>query len=94
MALADAVDAPRPGLGRVGRADGVLFAFSAAPGEVAADGEGADSRLTEALLRHFATPGVEVRTALTLVQQDVYDRSRGKQLPYIKSSLPRLFFAA
>ena len=80
-ALEDAgADAPRPGLGRIGRADGVLFAFSAAPGEVAADGAGADSPFTEALLRHFATPGVEVRTALTLVQQDVYDRSRGKQL--------------
>lgn len=38
--------------------------------------------------------GVEVRTALTLVQQDVYDRSRDKQLPYIESGLPRLFFAA
>ncbi len=94
VALEDAVDQPRPGLGRVGRADGVLFAFSAAPGEVAADGEGADSPFTEALLRHFATPGVEVRTALTLVQQDVYDRSRGKQLPYIESGLPRLFFAS
>ncbi len=94
VALDDAVDAPKPGLGRVGRADGVLFAFSAAPGEVAADGEGQDSPFTEALLRHFATPGVEVRTALTLVQQDVYDRSRGKQLPYIESGLPKLFFAA
>lgn len=94
VALADAVDAPKPGLGRVGRADGVLFAFAAAPGEVAADGAGADSPFTEALVRHFATPGVEVRTALTLVQQDVYDRSRGKQLPYIESGLPRLFFAA
>lgn len=86
--------APRPGLGRIGRSDGVLFAFSAAPGEVASDGSGENSPFTEALLRHFSTPGVEVRTALTLVQQDVYDRSRGKQLPYVESGLPRLFFAA
>lgn len=86
--------APRPGLGRIGRADGVLFAFSAAPGEVASDGAGENSPFTEALLGHFATPGVEVRTALTLVQQDVYDRSRGKQLPYVESGLPRLFFVA
>lgn len=85
---------PRPGLGRVGRADGVLFAFSAAPGEVASDGTGDHSPFAEALLRHFATPGVEVRTALTLVQQDVYDRSRGAQLPYVESGLPQLFFAA
>lgn len=85
---------PRPGLGRIGRADGLLFAFSAAPGEVASDGVGDHSPFAEALLRHFATPGVEVRTALTLVQQDVYDRSRGRQLPYVESGLPKLFFAA
>lgn len=86
--------APRPGLGRIGRADGVLFAFSAAPGEVASDGQGEHSPFADALLRHFSTPGVEVRTALTLVQQDVYDRSRGRQLPYVESGLPQLFFAA
>lgn len=83
---------PKPGLGRMGRADGVLFAFSAAPNETAADGDEANSPFTAALVRHFATAGVELRTALTLVQQDVYDRSRGKQLPYIESGLPELVF--
>ncbi|WP_374430395.1 caspase family protein [Tabrizicola sp.] len=83
---------PKPGLGRIGRADGVLFAFAAAPGETASDGAGENSPFTAALVRHFATAGVELRTALTLVQQDVYDRSRGKQLPYIESGLPELVF--
>ncbi|MFN5998762.1 MAG: caspase family protein [Paracoccaceae bacterium] len=83
---------PTPGLGRIGRADGVLFAFAAAPGETASDGDEANSPFTAALVRHFATAGVELRTALTLVQQDVYDRSRGKQLPYIESGLPELVF--
>lgn len=83
---------PTPGLGRIGRADGVLFAFAAAPGETASDGDGQNSPFTSALVRHFATAGVELRTALTLVQQDVYDRSRGKQLPYIESGLPELVF--
>ncbi len=83
---------PTPGLGRIGRADGVLFAFAAAPGETASDGDGTNSPFTSALVRHFATAGVELRTALTLVQQDVYDRSRGKQLPYIESGLPELIF--
>ncbi len=97
-ALADdpAVTSPSvdvtPGLGRIGRADGVLFAFAAAPNETASDGEGANSPFTAALVRHFGTAGVELRTALTLVQQDVYDRSRGKQLPYIESGLPELVF--
>jgi uncharacterized caspase-like protein len=86
------VPKPSPGLGRIGRADGVLFAFAAAPGETASDGDGQNSPFTSALVRHFATAGVELRTALTLVQQDVYDRSRGKQLPYIESGLPELVF--
>ncbi|MCC7266855.1 MAG: caspase family protein, partial [Caulobacteraceae bacterium] len=90
----DPPEAPKPasGLGRMGRADGVLFAFSAAPGETASDGDEDNSPFTAALVRHFATAGVELRTALTLVQQDVYDRSRGKQLPYIESGLPELVF--
>ncbi len=83
---------PAPGLGRIGRADGVLFAFSAAPNETASDGDGENSPFAAALVRHFGTAGVELRTALTLVQQDVYDRSRGKQLPYIESGLPELIF--
>jgi uncharacterized caspase-like protein/regulator of sirC expression with transglutaminase-like and TPR domain len=81
-----------PGMGRIGRADGVLFAFAAAPNETAPDGEGKNSPFTAALVRHFGTAGVELRTALTLVQQDVYDRSRGRQLPYIESGLPELVF--
>jgi len=83
---------PQPGLGRIGRSDGVLFAFSAAPGQTAADGTEGNSPFTAALIRHFGTPGVELKTALTLVQQDVYDRSRGGQLPYIESGLPELVF--
>ena len=31
---------------------------------------------------------------LTLVQQEVYDLSRGSQLPYVESGLPQLFFAS
>jgi hypothetical protein len=69
----------------------VLFAFAAAPNETASDGSEANSPFTSALVRHFGTAGVELRTALTLVQQDVYDRSRGK-LPYIESGLPELVF--
>jgi uncharacterized caspase-like protein len=92
--LDDPPTAPKaaPGLGRIGRADGVLFAFAAAPNETASDGAEENSPFTAALVRHFGTPGVEMRTALTLVQQDVYDRSRGKQLPYIESGLPQLVF--
>lgn len=87
-------DTIKPGLGRMGRAENTLFAFSAAPGETAADGDGENSPFTTALTKYLGTEGLEIRSVLTLVQQEVYDRSRGKQLPYVESGLPSLFFAS
>jgi uncharacterized caspase-like protein len=90
----DITEKLKPGLGRVGRAENILFAFSAAPGETAADGAGQNSPFTAALAKYLGTDGLEIRSVLTLVQQEVYDQSRGKQLPYVESGLPQLFFAA
>ena len=86
-------DAVRPGLGRMGSADNTLFAFSAAPGETASDGTDGNSPFTAALTKYLDTEGLEIRSVLTLVQQEVYDRTRGRQLPYVESGLPSLFFA-
>lgn len=86
--------AVKPGLGRIGRAENILFSFSAAPGQSASDGEGENSEFTAALAKFLPTEGLEIRSVLTLVQQEVYDVSRGRQLPYVESGLPRLFFAA
>lgn len=83
-----------PGLGRMGRSENVLFAFSAAPGETAADGDGDNSPFTAALTKYLGTDGLEIRSVLTLVQQEVYDVTRGSQLPYVESGLPATFFAA
>ena len=84
----------KPGLGRIGRAENVLFSFSAAPGQSASDGVGGNSEFSAALAKFLPTDGLEIRSVLTLVQQEVYDFSRGKQLPYVESGLPQLFFAA
>ncbi|WP_112309749.1 caspase family protein [Pseudogemmobacter bohemicus] len=95
VALAeDGADAPKTvgALGRIGRAEGALIAFAAAPGATAADGNGKNSPFTEALLRNFGREGTELRLSLTIVQQDVYDRTRGRQMPYIESGLPRLIY--
>jgi uncharacterized caspase-like protein len=87
-------DKVKPGLGRMGRAENVLFSFSAAPGETASDGANGNSEFSAALAKFLPTDGLEIRSVLTLVQQDVYDVSRGRQLPYVESGLPKLFFAA
>lgn len=82
------------GLGRIGRADGLIYAFAAAPGAEALDGRGDNSPFAASLVRHLGTEGLELRSVLTLVQQDVYDRTRGQQLPYIESGIPDFIFAA
>ena len=84
----------KPGLGRMGRSENTLFAFSAAPGETASEGDGDNSPFTRALTKYLGTEGLEIRSVLTLVQQEVYERSGGQQLPYIESGLPELFFAS
>lgn len=87
-------EAARPGLGRIGRAENTLFAFSAAPGETALDGAGENSPFATALAGYLDTDGLEIRSVLTLVQQQVYDETGGRQLPYVESGLPTLFFAS
>jgi uncharacterized caspase-like protein len=84
----------RAGMGRMGQAKGLIYAFASAPGAAALDGTGENSPFTTALVRHLGTSGIELRSAFTLVQQEVYDRTRGKQLPYVESGLPQLVFAA
>lgn len=84
----------KPGLGRLGKAENLLYTFSAAPGATAADGSGENSPFTAALVKYLGTDGLEIRSVLTLVQQEVYDLSRGGQLPYVENGLPQLFFAS
>ncbi len=94
-AVSDTVRAAvKPGLGRIGKAENTLIAFSAAPGETASDGADGHSPFAVALSHYLPTDGLEIRSVLTLVQQEVYDRSGGRQLPYVESGLPQLFFAA
>lgn len=81
------------GFGRVGKSENTLFAFSTSPGETALDGDTGNSPFSEALAKYIGTDGLEIRSVLTLVQQQVYDETHGRQLPYIESGLPKLFFA-
>jgi tetratricopeptide (TPR) repeat protein len=66
---------------------GTLLAFATAPGDVALDGDGADSPFSLALGRHISTPGLEVQQMLTRVRAEVVAATRGKQVPWSNSSL-------
>jgi hypothetical protein len=63
-----------------------LIAFAARAGSTAADGDGADSPFTTALLHHLATPGLDVRLALGRVRDDVLASTNGRQEPFVYTS--------
>lgn len=64
-----------------------LIAFSAKAGSVALDGEGPNSPFTAALLKHFVTPGLDVRIAFGRVRDDVLAATRRAQEPFVYGSL-------
>ncbi|WP_375313645.1 caspase family protein [Bradyrhizobium sp. A5] len=66
---------------------GTLIAFATAPGQVALDGEGANSPFSAALSRHLGTPGLEVQQMLTRVRAEVVSGTKSKQVPWSNSSL-------
>jgi uncharacterized caspase-like protein len=66
---------------------GTLIAFATAPGQVALDGEGANSPFSAALSRHIGTPGLEVQQMLTRVRAEVVASTKAKQVPWSNSSL-------
>ncbi|MCP3370955.1 caspase family protein [Bradyrhizobium cajani] len=66
---------------------GTLIAFATAPGQVALDGEGANSPFSIALSRHIGTPGLEVQQMLTRVRAEVVSTTKNKQVPWSNSSL-------
>ena len=68
-------------------AQGVLVAYSTAPGKVAFDGKGRNSPYTSAILRHIQTPGLDVEQMFKSVRGEVLKETEGKQIPWESSSL-------
>jgi tetratricopeptide (TPR) repeat protein len=87
--------APTPGLGRVDAAgEGSLIVYSTQPNNVAYDGGGGNSPFTAALIKHIATPGLEVRQMLSRVRGDVLQATGRRQTPWDSSSLTGDVFLA
>src|SRR5262249_40874068 len=68
------------------RAD-TLVAFAAKAGSIASDGRGLNSPFTAALLRHIATPGLDIRLALGQVRDTVMASTSPRQEPFVYGSL-------
>jgi len=80
--------APARGLGRIdATAEGSLIVYATQPNNVALDGGGRNSPFTAALLKHVATPGLEVRQMVSRVRGDVLAATDRRQTPWDNSSL-------
>ncbi|WP_438276119.1 caspase family protein [Nitrobacter sp.] len=64
-----------------------LIAYAAKAGSTAADGDNKNSPFTDALVRHIATPGLDVRKAFGFVRDDVLKVTNNRQEPYVYGSL-------
>ena len=90
MQRTSATRAVERGLSRVEpTGDNVAVVYAAKDGTTADDGRGRNSPFTTALLRHLATPGLDVRFLFASVRDDVMAATHGQQQPFIYQSLPR-----
>jgi len=67
--------------------EGSVIAFATSPGDVALDGDGANSPFTSALIRHIDTPNASIQTVMTRVTGDVYQETEKRQRPWVNASL-------
>jgi Caspase domain len=64
-----------------------LVAFAAKAGLTALDGASKNSPYAMALIRHIATPGLDVRRAFGYIRDDVLQATGNRQEPYVYGSL-------
>jgi C-terminal peptidase prc len=76
------------GLARVEPATGTLVVFAAKHGEVALDGDDANSPFAAALLRELPVPGLEARRMFDVVRDDVLEATNSRQQPFSYGSVP------
>jgi uncharacterized caspase-like protein len=64
-----------------------LIAFASKAGSTAADGDSKNSLFTMALVKHIATPGLDLRRAFGYVRDEVLKATGNRQEPYVYGSL-------
>lgn len=80
------------GLARMDAPRGSFIAYSTAPGEVAADGEGRNSPYTQALSKAMLQPGLAIEETFRNARVDVLQATQDKQVPWESSSLTGAFY--
>jgi uncharacterized caspase-like protein len=71
---------------------GMVIGFAAAPGQPALDGAPGEnnSPYAAALLKHLSAGGYSFGDVMTMVSEEVYLKTRARQLPWVNSSLRRI----
>lgn len=82
MKMASAGRSVGRGLGRIEPDAGTLVVYAAKDGQIAQDGDGANSPFASALAKRLTTPGMEIRRLFDYVADDVMDLTRRVQQPY------------
>jgi hypothetical protein len=67
---------------------GMLIVYSAKDGQIAEDGDGANSPFAAALIAQLKVPGREVRRLFDFVRDDVMNATGRRQQPFTYGSLP------
>jgi hypothetical protein len=80
------------GLVRMDAPSGSMLAFAAAPGQVAADGNGQNSPYTAALTTAMREPGLSVEQVFKRARIEVEDATGSNQTPWEESSLKGDFY--
>jgi tetratricopeptide (TPR) repeat protein len=88
MARKTATRSVSRGLSRVEPDGGTLVVYSAKAGQVAQDGDGANSPFVTALSNDLLKPNVEIGKLFRLVRDDVVQATNGQQEPFTYGSLP------
>lgn len=80
------------GLRQVAAPRGTFIAYSTAPGQLAADGEGTNSLYTRALARTLLAPGQELEQVFRSVAQEVRRKTLDDQHPWYESSVAGSYY--
>ncbi|SDU57107.1 SUMF1/EgtB/PvdO family nonheme iron enzyme [Desulfobacula phenolica] len=73
---------------------GTVIAYATSPGSVAADGDGRNGTYTEALLKNFQNPNLDIQKMFNQTGLDVMKKTNKQQVPWVSTTpFPDYFLA-
>jgi TRAP-type mannitol/chloroaromatic compound transport system substrate-binding protein len=82
------------GLAEMKAPRGTIISYATSPGSLAEDGRGRNGTYTEALLKNFQVPGLDLQKIFNRTGLDVMEKTGGRQMPWVSSTpLPDFYLA-